>query len=86
MVRKENVYQCIFDVKTIRSDLRHDLDHGKPNEVKKKQKSVDDCYKEYCGNRPLKPKDFKKLQERVYDKVIELENALIQMMLPEENG
>lgn len=86
MVRKENVYQCIFDVKTIRSDLRHDLDHGKPNEVKKKQKSVGDCYKEYCGNRPLKPKDFKKLQERVYDKVIELENALIQMMLREENG
>ena len=83
MVRKEHVYQCIFDVKTLRSDLRHDLDHGKPNEVKKKLKSVGDCYKEYCGARPLKPKDFKKLQERVYDKVIELENTLIQLMVSE---
>lgn len=84
MVRKEGVYQCIFDVKTIRSDLRHDLDHGNPKEVKKKLKSVGDCYKKYCANRPLKPKDFKKLQERVYDKVIELEDKLIQMMLLEK--
>ncbi len=81
MVRKEDIYQCIFDVKTIRSDLRHDLDHGKPSDVKKKLKSVGDCYKEYCGSRPLKPKDFKRLQERIYDKVINLENALIQMMV-----
>lgn len=86
MVRNEDIYQCIFDVKTIRSDLRHDLDHGKPNEVKKKLKGVGDCYKEYCGNRPLKPKDFKKLQERIYDKVIELEDMLIQMMVSEANG
>ena len=81
MVRKENVYQCIFDVKTIRSDLRHDLDHGNQNEVKKKMKSVGDCYKEYCGARPLKPKDFKKLQERIYDRMIELEDSLIQMII-----
>ena len=85
MVRKEDIYQCIFDVKTIRSDLRHDLDHGKPNDVKKKLKSVGDCYKEYCGVRPLKPKDFKRLQERIYDKIIELENALIKIMVAEEN-
>lgn len=83
MIRKEDIYQCIFDVKTIRSDIRHDLDHGKPNEVKKKLRSVGECYKKYCGNRPLKPKDFKKLQERIYDKVIELEDTLIQMMVSE---
>ncbi len=81
MVRREDIYQCIFDVKTIRSDLRHDLDHGKPNEVKKKLKSVGDCYKKYCGTRPLKPKDFKSLQEHIYDKIIELENMLIQMIV-----
>lgn len=86
MVRKEEIYQCIFDVKTIRSDLRHDLDHGKPNDVKKKLKSIGDCYKKYCGNRPLKPKDFKKLQERIYDKMIELEDTLIQMMVSEASA
>ena len=51
----------------------------------KKVKSVGDCYKKYCGNRPLKPKDFKKLKERLYDKVIELEEALIQVMVSESN-
>ena len=85
MVRKEDVYQCIFDVKTIRSDLRHDLDHGNQNEVKKKLKSVGDCYKEYCGSRPLKPKDFKKLQVRIYDKIIELEESLIQIIMQVAN-
>lgn len=83
MVREEDTYQCIFDVKTIRSDLRHDLDHGNPKDVKKKLKSVGDCYKEYCGNRPVKPRDFKKLQDRIYDKVLALEESLIQMMLSE---
>ena len=86
MVRNGDIYQCIFDVKTIRNDLRHDLEHGKPNEVKKKLKNVGDCYKHYCGNRPLKPKDFTKLQERIYDKVIELEDALIQMIVSETNA
>ena len=85
MVRQEDIYQCIFGVKIIRSDLRHDLDHGKSSEIMKKVKSVGDCYKKYCGNRPLKPKDFKKLKERLYDKVIELEEALIQVMVSEPN-
>ena len=82
LVRNDSVFGCIFDVKTIRSDLRHDLDHGKPNDVKKKLMNVGSCYQEYCGNRPLKPKDFKRLQERLYDKVISLEDSLIQMMAP----
>lgn len=78
IVRKEDIYQCIFDVKTMRSDLRHDLNHGKSEDVKAKLKKVGDCYKKYCGNRPLKPKDFKKIQESIYDKVLELEDRLIQ--------
>lgn len=80
LVRNEAMYQCIFNVKTIRSDLRHDLDHGKENERKKKLKSVGECYKSYCGGRPLREKDFKKLQSRLYDEIIRLENGLIQML------
>ena len=80
LVRSEAVYQCIFNVKTIRSDLRHDLDHGKENERKKKLKTVGECYKGYCGKRPLKEKDFKKLQGKLYDEFITLENGLIEML------
>ena len=81
IVRVEDIYQCIFDVKTIRSDLRHDLNHGKPKDVKIKLKNVGDCYKKYSGNRPLKPKDFKRFQEHIYDKVLELEDTLIQTIV-----
>lgn len=81
LVRQGGIYQCLFDIKTIRNDYRHDLDHGKPDEIRKKLKSVGDCYKKYCGNRPQKPRDFKKLQERIYDGVIQLEEKLIKMTL-----
>ena len=84
MVREEEAYQCIFDVKTIRSDLRHDLDHGGEKEYKKKMKSIGDCYKKYCGNRPLKEKDFRMLQEEMYNKVLQLEEVLIKMSCAEE--
>lgn len=46
----------------MRSDLRHDLNHGSANERRKKLKGVGECYKKYCGDRSLKEKDFKKLQ------------------------
>ena len=83
MVREDEEYQCIFDVKTIRSDLRHDLDHGGEKEYKKKMKNIGDCYKKYCGNRPLKERDFRMLQEGIYDKVLQLEEILIQMSCTE---
>lgn len=79
MVREEEAYQCIFDVKTIRSDLRHDLDHGGEKEYKKKMKNIGDCYKKYCGSRPLKEKDFRRFQEELYDRILRLEDVLIQM-------
>ena len=80
LVRKETVYQCIFNIKTIRSDLRHDLDHGDTNSKKKKLKNVGICYKSYCGNRPLKERDFKILHEKIYDEILVLEDYLINML------
>ena len=46
-------------------------------------KDVGECYQKYCGNRPLKPKDFKHLQEKVYDNILKLEEALIQISCEE---
>lgn len=77
LIRVEDTYQCIFHVKTLRSDLRHDLEHGSLKHRKKKQLSVGDCYRLYCGNRPLKERDFKKLQEKLYDKILALEEKML---------
>ncbi len=79
MVRNDERFKCIFDIKTLRNDLRHDLNHGSENEIKKKMKNIGECYKKYCGYRPLKPKDYKKLQDKVYDSILILEEVLIQI-------
>lgn len=80
IMRDQEIYQCIFQIKTIRSDFRHDLDHGSAKDRKVHFKNVGDCYKRYCGNRPIKPKEYKQLQDRLYDDVISLENHLISML------
>lgn len=79
IIRDEDVYQIIFNVKTIRSDLRHDLDHGDDTKKNKKFLEVGECYKKYCGNRPLKPKDFRKLQEGLYDDLLVLIDKIISL-------
>lgn len=78
-IRDEDVYKCIFNVKTIRNDLRHDLDHGKEKEIRKKFVNIGDCYQHYCKKRPLKAKDFKLLQLRLYDEFISLADSLVEM-------
>lgn len=80
MVRENDLYQCVFNVKTIRSDLRHDLDHGEVKKVRKRFADIGDCYKHYCKQRPLRPKDFKILQLRLYDEFLALEKDLIEKL------
>lgn len=81
LVRKEEVYQCIFRVKAIRSDYRHDLEHGTDSDRKKKQKEIGDCYKHYCGHRPLKERDFRTIQEKLYEEFILLIDTLLSLQV-----
>lgn len=80
-VRNEAVYQCIFRVKSIRTDLRHDYEHGPESQIKKKRKDIMDCYRHYT-NQPLlrTQSDFIMLQKRIYDEFIALEEHLIGLL------
>lgn len=82
-VRTEEIYQCIFRVKDIRSDFRHDLDHGKEKDIQKKLKAIGDCYSHYCRRRPVQAKDYNLLQLRLYDEILLLEEALIDRLAEE---
>lgn len=80
-VRDEAVYQCIFRVKSIRTDLRHDYEHGSEKQIKKKRKDITDCYRHYTNQPLLRTQgDFILLQKRMYDEFIALEEHLIGLL------
>lgn len=80
-VRSEAVYQCIFRVKSIRTDLRHDYEHGPESQIKKKRKDIMDCYRHYTNQPLLRTQgDFIMLQKRMYDEFIALEEHLIGLL------
>lgn len=80
-VRGEAIYQCIFRVKSIRTDLRHDYEHGPESQIKKKRKDIMDCYRHYTNQPLLRSQgDFIMLQKRMYDEFIALEEHLIGLL------
>ncbi len=83
MVRSGDVYQCIFNVKVIRNDFRHDLDHGDDRSVQKKLRNIGECYKYYCNRRPLKARDYKILQLNLYNEFVTLTDSLIEAITAE---
>lgn len=79
-VRNETVYNCIFAVKSIRTDFRHDFEHGKEQDINKKRKEINDYYKRYCSKIPLKQKDFILLQKNLFQDILNLEEYLIDKL------
>lgn len=79
-VRSESVYQCIFAVKDIRTDFRHDYEHGKETSIKKKRKEINERYKSYCGKIPSKQKDYTLLQKNLFKDILVLEEHLIDTL------
>ena len=78
-VRKEEVYQCIFRLKHIRTDFRHDNEHGGNSKIKAKIKNIGESYAHYTGKVALtSKKDFQLAQERLFDEFDELSNHLIE--------
>ncbi len=85
-VQNEDVYQCLFRAKDIRTDLRHDYEHGKESRIKKKRKAIADCYKHYT-NKPFpdQQRDYVTLQRKMYDEFLFLEEHLIGILCQEDN-
>ena len=57
--------------------MRHDIDHGGELCVRKKHMSIGECYNHYCKKRPIQVKDFRLLQQKIYDEILELTEYLI---------
>lgn len=64
-VRNEDVFQCIFRVKDMRTDLRHDFEHG--DNIEKKMKDIAESYLYYTGKvTPTTSHDYLTTQEGLY--------------------
>lgn len=68
VVRNDTVFQCIFHVKNMRTDLRHDYEHGSDSDIRKATRKIGDSYSHYSG-RPvlLSSSDFMKVQDGLYN-------------------
>lgn len=61
-----------FDIKFLRADLRHDLEHGKEKEIKKKKARLAKIYEKYTGKTSissLENKDFSKIQVHILNEL-----------------
>ena len=64
-VRNEDIFQCIFRVKDMRTDLRHDFEHG--DNIGKKMNDIAESYSFYTGKVTLTAtNDFLTIQEGLY--------------------
>lgn len=64
-VRNEDVFQCIFRLKDMRTDLRHDFEHG--HNIENKMNDIAESYLYYTGKvTPTTSVDFLKVQEGLY--------------------
>ena len=77
-VRNEDVFQCIFRVKNFRTDYRHDYEHGKEKDIKKKEMVIGESYRYYAGKPVLVTKeDFVGTQFKLYSEFETLVDYLL---------
>lgn len=78
-VRKEDVYQCIFRMKDIRTEYHHDYEHGSNSAIRAKNRDIGDCYSHYSGKQVLFTKeDYLSAQNLIYNEFDILINHLFE--------
>ena len=82
VVRNDAVFQCIFHVKNMRTDLRHDYEHGSDGDIRKANRKIGDSYSHYAG-RPvlLSSSDFMKVQDGLYNEFDVLADYLTKIVI-----
>jgi len=69
----------LWNIKHIRTDFRHDIEHGDETKYMKKMQLIGSAYKDICGkNKPLKQKDWVTAHCNLFIKVNELLDLMIE--------
>lgn len=68
VVRNDKIFQCVFRLKAMRNDYRHDNEHGSESDIKKKIRIIGESYSYYAGTPVLMSADeFLQTQNGLYD-------------------
>ena len=69
----------LWNIKHIRTDFRHDIEHGDEKKYMKKMQLIGAAYKDICGkNKPLKQKDWVTAHCNLFVKVNEFLDLMIE--------
>lgn len=69
----------LWNIKHIRTDFRHDIEHGDEKQYLKKKQLIGAAYKDICGkNKPLKQKDWVTAHCNLFDRVNEFLDLMIE--------
>lgn len=72
------MFQCIFRVKRMRNDYRHDLEHGSESKIERKEIEIGESYTHYVGKPVITSScEFQKAQDKLYDEFDELADYLM---------
>lgn len=72
----------LWNIKHIRTDFRHDIEHGDEKKYLQKSKSIGDAYKAICGkSKPLKQKDWVTAQCNIYTQVNDFLDLMIEKIV-----
>ncbi|OGD92421.1 hypothetical protein A2362_03515 [Candidatus Curtissbacteria bacterium RIFOXYB1_FULL_41_59] len=70
--------EVLDDIKSFRLDLRHDIEHSKSHDIRKKSRKISDTYFKYTGKKALSlldSNDFSILQFSIYSKIADFLNT-----------
>lgn len=82
VVRNDAVFQCIFRVKNMRTDLRHDYEHGSEGDIKRANRKIGDSYSHYAGKPVLlSSSDYMKVQNGLYNEFDVLADYLTRIVI-----
>ena len=80
-VRNDKIFQCIFRVKDMRTDYRHDYEHGPEGQINKKIQDIGESYSFYAGTPVLtSSEEFLLTQNGLYDDFDELADYLLTVV------
>lgn len=75
-LRPESV---VFDIKHLRTDLRHDTEHGKESDILQKEKRIGEAYMRHLGKTlPQDERDWLRLQVGIYEALERLMGDLLR--------